>query len=91
MSLSKNDIKFLKSLQQKKFRDLEGLFIVEGEKLTEEILSSDFDIEGIYHTAGFKVPLEVRGIEISQKELERISGLKTPNKVLVVGKKKASH
>lgn len=89
MSLSKNDIKFLKSLQQKKFRDLEGLFIVEGVKVAQEIIRSDFEIQGVYHTADFELPDTIKtGIEISQKDLERISGLKSPNKVLVVARKK---
>ncbi len=32
-SISNNEIKRLKALQQKKFRDEEGLFTVEGEKM----------------------------------------------------------
>ena len=34
-SLSNNEIKRIKSLQQKKFRDELGLFVVEGEKMVE--------------------------------------------------------
>ena len=32
------EIKYIKSLSQKKFRDCEGLFVVEGEKLVQEAL-----------------------------------------------------
>ena len=39
-SISNNEIKRVKSLQQKKFRDMEGLFIAEGEKMLEEALKS---------------------------------------------------
>ena len=40
--LSKNEIKIIKSLHQKKFRDETGMFIVEGPKLCEELNHSDF-------------------------------------------------
>ena len=36
--LSKNDVKNIKSLEQKKFRREKGLFIAEGPKLTGELL-----------------------------------------------------
>ena len=42
-SLSNNEIKRVKSLQQKKFRDEYGLFVVEGEKMVEEA-----EISGLY-------------------------------------------
>jgi TrmH family RNA methyltransferase len=45
--LTKNNIKFIKSLQLKKFRQKERLFIVEGEKNTVELLSSDFEIQSL--------------------------------------------
>ena len=36
--LSKNDIKDIKSLEQKKFRTAKGLFVAEGHKLVNELL-----------------------------------------------------
>ena len=47
-SISNNEIKRVKSLQQKKFRDETGLFIVEGEKMVEEACASGFSIENVY-------------------------------------------
>ena len=47
-SISNNEIKRVKSLQQKKFRDETGLFTVEGEKMVDEAVSSDFHVEHIY-------------------------------------------
>ena len=38
-SISNNEIKRVKSLQQKKFRDETGLFTVEGEKMVDEAVS----------------------------------------------------
>ena len=86
MSLSKNEIKFLKSLQQKKYRDSEGLFVVEGVKLADEIFLSDTELHSVYHTADYipQIPAHIPQTEIGPAELERISGLKSPNKVLVV-------
>ena len=46
--LSSKQIKFIKSLGQKKFRDEYNLFVAEGEKVVEEALNSNFKIKEIY-------------------------------------------
>lgn len=46
--ISNNEIKRVKSLQQKKVRDELGLFIVEGEKMVQEALESPFKVESVY-------------------------------------------
>lgn len=51
--LSKNKIKLIQSLDRKKNRDSSGLFLVEGNKMVEEALNSDFRIESLICTAGF--------------------------------------
>ncbi|MGB1932557.1 MAG: TrmH family RNA methyltransferase [Flavobacteriales bacterium] len=81
--LTKNQIKLIRSLSLKKNRQKHGLFIVEGEKLVNEVLSSDWEVEGIYAT---KEWLGENAIIISNNDLSRISSLKTPNKVLAVVK-----
>lgn len=87
MSLSKNEIKLVKSLQNKKFRDLQQLFVVEGIKLVTELLEQEsFKIKTVYVTST-AIFDEIKGIaftHITEKELERMSGLKNPNKVLAV-------
>ena len=80
--LSRNQIKFIQSLKQKKFRLQYQLFVVEGEKLVNEFLNSDWEIEQIYATKEW----EGESVEVTNKELERISSLKTPNKVLAIVK-----
>ncbi|MFD1550981.1 RNA methyltransferase [Putridiphycobacter roseus] len=86
MSLTKNEIKFVKSLHQKKYRDSNQLFIVEGEKLIQELLSQkQYKIECIYHTQDYSITEQNEAFStflISKSDLERISNLKTPNKVL---------
>ena len=65
------EIKLLKSLSQKKFRDSEGLFVVEGEKLVQEALKSGFKVEKVY-----------RKEEIGETSMARISSLSSPSPVL---------
>lgn len=93
MSLSKNDIKFIRSLHLKKFRDQEGLFIVEGVKLLNELLAQDtFEIQDLYCLESVELN-QINGASIhiiSNKELERISALKSPNQALAVVKQNNS-
>ena len=46
--LSKNQLKNITSLHLKKFREEKKLFIVEGEKLVDELIKSTFEITSIY-------------------------------------------
>jgi RNA methyltransferase, TrmH family len=90
--LSHSQIKYVQSLQQKKFRRQHGVFVAEGEKIVSELLQSQFETEGVYALAEWlqenshQIPKDLKVFETSQKDLERISGLKTPNKVLAVAK-----
>ena len=74
--LSNNEIKRLKSLQQKKVRDELGVFAVEGEKMVQEAVSSPFEVECIY-----------RKDEIGESAMERISSLSSPSPAFAVVKK----
>ena len=88
MALSKNQIKFICSLHQKKYRDENKLFIAEGEKIVNDLLKSSFIIKSIYATNFFlKSQLTTNSsqiIEVTQDELIRISTLTTPNQALAV-------
>ena len=87
--ISKNQIKFIRSLKLKKNRDAHNCFIVEGEKMVEEILQSDFVLIEIFTTRYWKSSIErtIKIHRISEKELERISTLKTPNTLLAIVEK----
>jgi TrmH family RNA methyltransferase len=74
--ISNNEIKKVKALQQKKFRDETGLFAVEGEKMVEEALRSPFHVEAVY-----------RRDEIGEEAMKRISALASPSPVLAVVRK----
>lgn len=91
--ISKNQIKHVSSLKLSKFRKEYKGFVVEGEKIVEELIESDFKITSLFGLENwilnFESVLEAKKIDfykISPKELERISTLKTPNKVLAVVK-----
>lgn len=83
--LSKNQLKFIVSLQQKKYRNKHGLFIAEGVKVVNEFLNSQYRCSMLFCTDEF-TPEHNRDkiTHISHKELEKISVLKSPNKVLGV-------
>ncbi|MFY0603887.1 MAG: RNA methyltransferase [Flavobacteriaceae bacterium] len=87
MSLSKNHIKLITSLRQKKYRLKHNLFIVEGVKVVSEFLNSSFELETIFLTdeSLFDVG-EATSIYINENELKKISSLKSPNKVLALFK-----
>ncbi len=76
MSISANEIKRVRSLSDKKFRDRYGLFCVEGEKMVDEALRSGFDVETVY-----------RKDEIGEEQMSRISSLSSPSPVLAVVRK----
>ncbi|HIP37309.1 MAG TPA: RNA methyltransferase [Crocinitomix sp.] len=90
MSLTKNEIKFIKSLHLKKNRTEHQLFIVEGEKLVNELIVQDkFNIQNLYITPAYStddIPNNLNFTLINDKDLDRISAFKTPNKVLAIVK-----
>ena len=50
MELSKNQIKLIKSLDQKKQRNKQQLFVAEGKKVVKELLASSFELEKLFVT-----------------------------------------
>jgi len=81
MTLSKNHIKLITSLQQKKYRQKHKLFIAEGVKVVEELLNSAFKVDQLFATEEYNSNFE-NTITVTNVELKKISQLKTPNKVL---------
>ena len=85
MSLSKNHLKLITSLSQKKYRHKYKLFIVEGIKVVQEFLNSSYELEILFSTESSFSYLD-NFIEVSEQELKKISSLKTPNKVIALFK-----
>ena len=87
--ISKNQIKFIKSLSLKKNRVKSQLFVAEGEKIVNELLNSKFKIENIYATKQFSdtnSSLKSAVTIVSNEELSRISNLISPNNVLAIAR-----
>ena len=71
---SKADIRLIRSLGQKKFRQEHGLFVVEGEKMVGEALTQKrFPVEAVYRTA-----------DIGEELMGRMSLLSSPSPALAV-------
>ena len=71
--LTNAEIKTIRSLREKKFRDELGLFTVEGEKSVAEALASSFEVVRV-----------LRAEDIGASAMERISQCATPSPVLAV-------
>lgn len=83
--VSKNQIKLITSLQQKKFRQIHKLFLAEGVKVIQELLQSNFVLEHLYVTENiFDEVDETKKTKISDSDLKRISSLSTPNNCLAL-------
>lgn len=74
--VSNNEIKKVKSLQQKKFRDETGLFVVEGGKMVAEAEKSHFKVEAVYHRD-----------MVGDEAMKRMSSLASPSPALAVVRK----
>ncbi|MGL3000217.1 TrmH family RNA methyltransferase [Flavobacterium sp. RSSB_23] len=85
--VSKNQIKLISSLHQKKYRIAHQLFIAEGVKGINELLQSNFELEHLYITIDeFKSVSTTQKTVISDADLKKISALTTPNTCLAVFK-----
>ena len=78
--ISKAQIKLVRSLQQKKFRDELGLFVAEGDKCVEE-LRKGFELVHLFR----------EGENATRTEIEQMSGLRTPQGVIGVFKKRVEN
>lgn len=79
MTVSNAEIKKVRSLKEKKFRDESSLFVVEGEKMVREALASGWDVVSVY-----------RRDEVGEETMGRLSALSSPSPVLAVVRQKES-
>ncbi len=86
--VSKNQIKLINSLQQKKYRKLHNLFIAEGKKVIQELIDADFSLEYLFVTKANLFDSRYTSELISNSELKKISALTTANDCLAVFKTK---
>jgi TrmH family RNA methyltransferase len=84
--VSKNQIKLITSLQQKKYRKIHQLFIAEGKKVILELLEAGFKLEFLFVTEENIFPTTYPSEYITEADLKKISALTTPNNCLAVFK-----
>jgi len=85
--VSKNQIKLISGLHQKKQRSTNQLFFAEGVKVIQELLQSNFELEHLYTTQNdFETVESSKRTLINEQELKKISALTTPNSCLAVFK-----
>jgi len=85
--VSKNQIKLITSLQKKKYRFTNQLFLAEGIKVIQELLKSNFELVHLYTTQNdFEEVSNEKKTIIPESDLKKISALATPNTCLAVFK-----
>ena len=82
--LSKNQIKLIKSLETKKNRKREGLFVAEGPKVVGDLLRAGYQPHSIFTTHHSLSTSHLSPFLITDDELHRISFLQHPQEVLAV-------
>lgn len=85
--VSKNQIKLITGLIQKKNRIEQQLFFAEGNKVVQELFQSDFELVQLYTVSDLNsgIPIQKTTL-ITENELKRISALTTPNECLALFK-----
>ena len=86
--LSKQKIKFIRSLEQKKFRKKENAFLAEGPKCVDDLLCAGFRPRMVVQTASWESPVSLpataEDILVTDEELRTVSLLQHPQHVLGV-------
>lgn len=85
---TKELLKHARSLQQKKFRDLHGEFLVQGPKVVGELLSSGWPVVEVLATDAMAERLGLRNaVIVPQHELDRVGTLESGNEVVAIARK----
>ena len=95
--VSKAKIKFIKSLQVKKYRKQEQSFAVEGAKSVQELLRSDFEVVWLAASETFLnenaktiAGKRVEAAEATSKELEQLGTFQTNDAAIAIAKTKTN-
>lgn len=86
-SINNDKIKNLKKLNSKKYRDLNGLFLVDGEHLVMEAYNSGY-LDELILLEGTDFNLDVKTSYVSMDVMKYISSLDSPNGIMGVCHKK---
>lgn len=81
--LTKAEVQRLRSLREKKNREAEGVFVVEGPKVVGELIAAGQHFTEIYGTPEWAGRTTTK---VSEEEMARLSHYPTPSPVLAVGR-----
>ena len=87
--ISKNKIKYIRSLELKKNRNKEGKFVAEGHKVVDDLLAlqpADLIVATPAWLHGKQIADATEVIEVTDEELKKVSFLQHPQQVLAVFK-----
>lgn len=90
--ISKNKIKYIRSLELKKNRNKEGKFVAEGFKVVDDLLAlqpADLIVATGEWLKGKHLAAQTEVIEVTEEELKKVSFLQHPQQVLAVFKQDA--
>ena len=90
--ISKNKIKYIRSLELKKNRNKEGKFVAEGFKVVDDLLAlqpADLIVATSEWLKGKHLAAQTEVIEVTEEELKKVSFLQHPQQVLAVFKQDA--
>jgi TrmH family RNA methyltransferase len=83
--VSKNQIKLITGLQQKKYRNEHQLFLAEGVKVIQELLQSNIVLDHLFETESiFETVPTAQKTLIKEADMKRMSALNTPSSCLAV-------
>ncbi len=88
--INNSELKYIQSFAQKKHWAEESTFIVEGPKMVQELLRSNWTIKKIYATSDWiqgQGVLPVPVVEVDQIMLERMSQMQSPHQVIALAEK----
>lgn len=81
--ISKNQQKYIRQLEQKKYRKREGCFVAEGTKVVGDLLKR-YQPLALYATESWDAPNGVGYTLVSEEELQRVSFQQHPQQVLAI-------
>lgn len=89
---SKAQIKYIQSLQHKKYRQKFSQFVAEGDKIVQELLQGAYGVKAVYATKAWleahaSLVGNVTGIEVQEVDdaiLKQLSSLSTPNQAVAL-------
>lgn len=81
--ISKNQQKYIRQLELKKYRKREGLFVAEGTKVVGDLLKR-YTPKAVFATSQWEAPEGINPLVLTDDELQRISFQQHPQQVLAL-------